>query len=105
MIEKLLSIAIGFDRRFPNGHSPFQIMTRLLEESGELAQQVNHFENQGVKNEKYGPPDREKLAKEVCDVIGAAVQAGVYYGVEKEMEARLELTYQRLKAEGWIVEE
>jgi NTP pyrophosphatase (non-canonical NTP hydrolase) len=38
-------------------------MTRLLEESGELAQQVNHFEGAGVKREKYGEPDGKNLPK------------------------------------------
>lgn len=37
MYEKLLAITHGLNRRFPDGNHPFQIMTRLLEESGELA--------------------------------------------------------------------
>ena len=40
-LEKLYAITHGLNRRFPNGNDPFQIMTRLLEESGELAQMVN----------------------------------------------------------------
>jgi formate hydrogenlyase subunit 6/NADH:ubiquinone oxidoreductase subunit I len=40
-------------------------MARLLEERGELAEQVNHFEGTGVKRDKHGRPDKAKLAKEV----------------------------------------
>ena len=81
------------------------MMTRLLEESGELAQQVNHFEGSGVKREKYGEPDRKKLAKEVMDVMRCALQVAVYYQVEQELEAALALSYQRLEAEGHIHDE
>src|SRR5512142_1108662 len=104
MIEQLITIARGMNHRFPRGNEPFQIMTRLLEEGGELAQQVNHFENAGVKRDKYGEPDRKKLAKEIMDVLRGAMQVAVYYHVEEELEAALELTYQRLKAEGHISE-
>jgi NTP pyrophosphatase (non-canonical NTP hydrolase) len=79
-------------------------MTRLLEECGELAQQVNHFEGSGVKREKYGEPDRAKLAKEVQNVLTCALQVALYYGVEQELADSLERSYQRLKVEGHIEE-
>jgi NTP pyrophosphatase (non-canonical NTP hydrolase) len=104
MIEKLLEITRGMNHRFPEGNEPFQMMTRLLEESGELAQQVNHFEGAGVKRKKYGEPDRKKLAKEVMDVLRCTLQVAVYYGVEEELEDALEISYQRLKAEGHILD-
>lgn len=104
MLETLLTIAKGQNHRFPAGNHPFQIMTRLLEEAGELAQKVNHFEDTGVKRAKYGEPDRSALAKEVRDVLLCALQAAIYYGVEPELEAHLETAYTRLKAEGHIPE-
>jgi NTP pyrophosphatase (non-canonical NTP hydrolase) len=104
MIEKLIAINRGLDRRFPNGRDPFQMMTRLLEECGELAQQVNHFEQSGVKRQKHGLPDRAKLAKEVQDVLRCALQVVQYYGIEKELAASIEGSYQRMKAEGLIEE-
>ena len=104
MIEKLMAINRGLDRRFPNGRDPFQVMTRLLEECGELAQQVNHFEKSGVKRQKHGPPDRAKLAKEVQDVLRCALQVVQYYGIEEELAASIEGSYQRMKAEGLIEE-
>ena len=102
MLEKPFQVARGFLHRFPEGNDPFQIMTRLLEESGELAQQVNHFQDSGVKREKHGEPDRAHLAREVQQVIGAALQVAVYYGVEREVEESFEWTYGRLLQEGHI---
>jgi len=45
------------------------MMTRLLEEAGEPAQQINHFENTGIKRAKHGEPSKAKPAKEVQDVL------------------------------------
>jgi NTP pyrophosphatase (non-canonical NTP hydrolase) len=102
MLETLFNIARGMNHRFPNGNDPFQMMTRLLEESGELAQQVNHFESTGIKREKYGEPDRHKLTKEVMDVLRCAAQVAVYYGIEQEVENMLDTVQQRLQAEGHL---
>jgi NTP pyrophosphatase (non-canonical NTP hydrolase) len=104
MLEELLTIAEGMRRRFPEGNEPFQIMTRLLEECGELAQMVNHFESTGVKREKYGEPDTRKLAKEVMDVLGCALQVALHYGVMDEVEALLADRRARLTREGFIPE-
>lgn len=102
MLEKLFTISRGMNHRFPKGNDPFQMMTRLLEEGGELAQQINHFEGTGVKREKCGEPDPQKLAKEVMDVLRCVAQVAVYYGIEQEVETALENSYQRLCAEGHI---
>jgi NTP pyrophosphatase (non-canonical NTP hydrolase) len=102
MYDKLFVICRGFNRRFPDGYNPYQMMTRLLEESGELAKEVSHFEGSGIKNVKYGPPDKKNLAKEIRQTVCCALQAAVYYHVESELEADIESCYQRLKAEGWI---
>lgn len=102
MLERVLTIAAGQNHRFPDGNDPFKIMTRLLEEAGELAQKVNHFEDTGVKRAKYGAPDRTALAKEIRDVLLCALQAAIYYGVEPELETHLQTAYERLKAEGHI---
>lgn len=102
MLEKLLTITEGYNRRFPEGDEPFQIMTRLLEECGELAQVVNHFEGTGVKREKYSEPDTAKLAKEVMDVLGCALQVALHYGITDDVEVLLADRHQRLTREGFI---
>lgn len=105
MLEALLVITEGMHRRFPEGDDPFQIMTRLLEECGELAQMVNHFEGTGVKREKYGEPDPVKLAKEVMDVLGGVMQVARHYGIVDQVEAQLRERRRRLVGEGHIIEE
>lgn len=102
MLDKLLPITQGLNRRFASGNDPFKIATRLLEECGELAKEINHFERQGIKREKYGEPNRAHLAKEVQDVLRSALQVALYYQIEAELEASIEQAYQRLKNEGLI---
>jgi NTP pyrophosphatase (non-canonical NTP hydrolase) len=45
MFNKLKFICENLDQKYPEGKDPFKIITRLTEECGELASQVNHFEN------------------------------------------------------------
>jgi len=99
-LEELYAICRGVNCRFADGNEPFQTMTRLLEECGELAEQVNHFEGKGVKREKHGEPDKARLAKEVQDVLRGALQVAMYYGIEEEVKASIEKSYQRVKEEG-----
>jgi len=101
-LDKLTAVTLALNRRFPAWNEPFQIMTRLIEESGELAEQVNHFEGSETKRKKYGEPDKTKMAKEVMDVLRCALQVAMYYGIESELEATIEQSYQRAKAEGLI---
>ncbi len=102
MMDRLFLIGAGFNRRFQNGHDPFQVMTRLLEECGELAAEVNHFEGMGVKREKHGEPDRQHLAKEIVQVVVCALQLVMHYQVESELDEAIEWTYERLRKEGYI---
>ncbi len=67
----------------------------MLEEAGELAAQINHFEDSGVKRAKHGGPDRLALAKEVQDVIRCALQVAHYYDLDAELEASVEKSYQQ----------
>ncbi len=103
-LEKLYAITHGLNRRFPDGNDPFQMMTRLLEEGGELAQMVNHFEGTGIKKEKYGEPDKAKLAKEVMDLMRCALQIAIYYGIEDELEGKINASYAKMKEQGLIRE-
>jgi NTP pyrophosphatase (non-canonical NTP hydrolase) len=100
--EQVREVARGFSRRFPEGDDPFRMMTRLLEECGELAEQVNHFEGAGVKREKHGEPDRTKLAHEICDVLTCVARVIDHYHVEAEVAAAIEWIYQRLQNEDFI---
>ncbi len=100
--EKLYHIVDGLNRRFSDGNDPFQIITRLCEEAGELAKEVNHFEGTGVKMQKHGAPDRAKLAKEVQDVMLAALSIARHYGIENELAFSIDDSYEKLLREGFI---
>jgi NTP pyrophosphatase (non-canonical NTP hydrolase) len=102
MLDKIIPITKGLNRRFPNSNHPFQIATRLLEECGELAKQINHFEGQGIKLEKYGEPDKARLAKEVQDVIRAAIQIALHYEILDEVQKSIDQSYNRMIDEGLI---
>ncbi|MBV7332345.1 MazG-like family protein [Chloroflexi bacterium TSY] len=101
-VEKLYKIVEGLNTRFPDGRDPFQMVTRLAEECGEVAAEVNHFERTGRKVEAYGEPNKQKLAKELQDVMRAVLSLAQYYRVETELEASIDFSYQRMIDEGLI---
>jgi NTP pyrophosphatase (non-canonical NTP hydrolase) len=102
MLDKLYKVAEGLNTRFPDGDDPFKIVTRLAEECGEVAAQVNHFEGQGVKAEKSGPPDRKKFAKEIQDVMRAALHLVLYYDLQADLEASVDESYRRVVDDGLV---
>ncbi len=101
-MEVFQAVAQGLTKAFPEGNDPFQIITRLAEECGELAKEVNHWENTGIKRQKYGEPSKASLAKEVKNVITCALQIAAYYGAESELEQTVVSSYRDLKAKGFI---
>lgn len=101
-MEKLYKMVEGLYKRFPDGVEPFQMATRLLEECGEVAKEINHFEDTGIKRKKYGEPSKEKLAAELKQALVAVMQIAVYYGVQEELEESIDGSLSRLKGEGLI---
>jgi NTP pyrophosphatase (non-canonical NTP hydrolase) len=94
--EELNEISRLLDERFPDGNDIYQRVSRLAEETGELAQAVNHAEGMGIKREKYGEPDVAALAKEVQDVMRTALDIARHYGVTKELEQSIHENFTRL---------
>jgi len=43
-MEHFYRMAEASNKRFPDGVNPFQMETRLLEEYGEVAAEINHWE-------------------------------------------------------------
>jgi len=68
-MDRLLLIVEAQKRRFPQGLNPFMMVTRLVEECGELATEVQIWEDSGLKRIKHGDPSRERTAKEVMFVV------------------------------------
>jgi len=90
------------NKRFPEGVNPYQMATRLLEECGEVAAEINHWESSGLKRQKRGEPSKENLANELRQTIVELFKIAVYYSVEDELDESIKQSLQRSKSEGLI---
>jgi NTP pyrophosphatase (non-canonical NTP hydrolase) len=94
-LDAMVAIIESLNRRFPAGNDIFQRVSRLTEETGELAKSVNHREGMGIKQQKYGEHSDVELVKEVQDVIGAALDIALHYGLLKDLRRAIEQRYQK----------
>lgn len=101
-MEKLYKMVQGYYNRFPKGIEPFQMVTRLLEECGEVASEVNLWEDSGIKRKKHGEPKKEDLAKEIKQAVVALMQIAVYYKVENELEISINESLAAMEKEGLL---
>ena len=104
-MDRLLLIVEAQKRRFPDGLDPFKMVTRLVEECGELATEVQIWEDEGVKRSKHGDPDASRTAKEVVDVLTAALTIADHYGLLDDVSRRVETSIGRAAAEGLLAPE
>ena len=102
-MERFYKMVEASNKRFPNGVEPFQMATRLLEECGEVAAEINHWQGSGLKRQKRGEPSKEALANELRQSMVELFKIAVYYSVEKELEESINQSLQRSKEEGLIV--
>ncbi len=101
-MEKLFLMAQGANKRFPKGNEPFQMATRLLEECGEIASEINLWEDSGIKRKKRGEPKKENLANEIRQAMVALAQIAIYYNLENELGERIDLSLSNMRKEGLI---
>lgn len=101
-MEKFYKMVEASNRRFPKGVEPYQMATRLLEECGEVAAEINLWEDSGLKRQKHGDPKKEDLANEIRQAMVELVKIAQYYHVEDELEASIEASLARSRAEGLI---
>ncbi len=101
-MERFYKMVEASNKRFPKGVEPFQMATRLLEECGEVAKEINHWEDSGIKRQKYGEPSKENLANELRQSIVELFKIAKYYSVENELEESIERSIQQSKKEGLI---
>jgi NTP pyrophosphatase (non-canonical NTP hydrolase) len=102
LLDHLWTTNLALRRRFPDGVDPFKIISRLAEECGELSAEVQLWENQGVKRAKHGEPDPQRLAKEVMDVMRAALAVAEYYHVERELSEAIRGSIERAVSAGLL---
>lgn len=101
-MKRFYKMVEGSFKRFPEGVEPFQMVTRLLEECGEVASEVNHFEASGVKRLKHGEPSKAALAGEIRQAMVALMQIAVYYSAQEELEKSMNESLKRMKDENLI---
>lgn len=101
-MDRLYKMVEASNRRFPKGVEPYQMATRLLEECGEVASEINLWEDSGLKRLKHGEPKKEDLANEICQAMVELAKIAQYYRVEAELNASIEASLARSRAEGLI---
>ena len=101
-MERFYKMMEASNKRFPEGVKPFQMATRLLEECGEIASEINLWEDSGIKSQKHGDPKKEDIANEIRQAMVELVKIARYYHVEDELEASILTSLARSKAEGLI---
>ena len=101
-MERFYQMVEASNKRFPRGVEPYQMVARLLEECGEVAAEVNLWEDSGVKRQKHGEPKKESLAGELRQAMVELFKIAAYYHVEEELEASIEASLQRSREEGLL---
>lgn len=100
-LDAMVAIIESLNRRFPAGNDIFQRVSRLTEETGGLAKSVNHRENMGIKSQKYGIHEDNELVKEVQDVIGAALDIALHYGLLEDLHTAIEERYKKHESDNF----
>lgn len=101
-MDRFYKMVEASNRRFPKGVEPYQMATRLLEECGEIAAEINLWEDSGIKRLKHGEPKKEDIANEIRQSIVELFKIAKYYGVEKELEQSIEDSISISRGEGLI---
>lgn len=101
-MERFYEMVRAANKRFPKGVEPYQMVTRLLEECGEVAKEVNRWEDSGIKRQKHGEPKKEDLANELRQAMRELFQIAAYYHVEQELEDSIEASLRHAREEGLI---
>lgn len=101
--DRLMLIIEAQERAFPKGAAdPFKMITRLLEECGELAADVQWFEDEGLKRAKRGEPDPAAMTKEIMDVLTSALTIAKRYGLVEAVSERVEASISRAIENGHL---
>ena len=102
MIERLLLIVEAQKRRFPDGLDPFKMLARLQEECGELATEVQVWEDEGLKRAKHGEPDADRTAAEIVNVLTATLTIADHYELLDAVSKRVDLSVEVARADGHL---
>ncbi len=73
--------------KFPEKENAFDILARLTEESGEVAQEVRKMEKRGSKVFFDISTSKEKLADELVDVLNVIASIANFYDMDLSAES------------------
>jgi len=101
-MDELYKLASGYMKRYPKGVEPYQMVSRLLEECGEVASEVSLWEDSGIKRQKHGEPKKDNLAGEIKQAMSALAQIAIYYHIEEELDNSIQKSLDTMVKEGLV---
>jgi len=101
-LSKISIVAQALTKRFPNGDEPFKIVSRLLEESGEVSWELNHYERKNISLMRNCRDNKENLVTETYQVMIALNQLLQYYNLSDLFARKIEEVYKEYQDKGYI---
>lgn len=101
-LSKISLVAQAQTKRFPNGDEPFKIVSRLLEESGEVSWELNHYERKNISLMRNCRDNKENLVTETYQVMIALNQLLQYYDLSDLFARKIEEVYKEYQDKGYI---
>ena len=99
--DTLWLTADGYQQHYPKGHPPFERMTRLCEEAGERAREVNHGEETGRRKEAQTRSCRqESVSQRRTGCHRSALSMARSYEVEQALRHLIDQSYHTKIDEG-----
>jgi NTP pyrophosphatase (non-canonical NTP hydrolase) len=102
LIEKVFTVAKAQSNRFPEGDYPFNIVSRLLEEGGEVAWELNHYARKGISIDRFNPDGKRELVYETYQVMIALCQLMQYFNLEDDLKKRMDEVHQEYLNKGYL---
>jgi NTP pyrophosphatase (non-canonical NTP hydrolase) len=98
-LDQLYAIADRYSHRYPDQNTPSGYLTRLIEELGEIAVEVQRLEGVPGKIAKHGPGSVDDLASEVEDLMHSALGLVACYRGEPALDAAIDREYAKVTAD------
>lgn len=101
-MERFYEMVKASNKRFPEGGTALSDGNPPVGGCGEVAAEINLWENSGLKRQKHGAPKKEDIANEIRQAMVELVKIAVYYHVEEELDTSIRQSIERSKSEGLI---
>jgi NTP pyrophosphatase (non-canonical NTP hydrolase) len=101
-MEILMKIAQAQTKRFPAGEDPYKNVCRILEEAGEVAWEINHYERKGIPIDKGNRQDKEHIVLEAFQLCEVTCQLLQYFDLTTDFKDFIADTYQTYIEKGYI---